>query len=90
MRLCWKRHFQRNHVYNQHLSVGDNINGGNGNDTLNIIDVFVTAASVVSLDGIEIVKQTLEGALGRKTLENEILKRANSGAGHNLIQHKVA
>ena len=36
-------------------NVGDSVNGGAGTDTLNIIDVSGTAASVVSLDGVEIV-----------------------------------
>lgn len=73
-------------------NVGDNINGGSGTDTLNIIDVSGTAASVVSLDGVEIVNVRSLVATGTDVTELDAsdwdgvttLKNASSIAGSEL------
>jgi len=73
-------------------NVGDNINGGAGTDTLNIIDVSGTAASVVSLDGVEIVNVRSLVATGTDVTELDAsdwdgvtkLTNASSIAGSEL------
>jgi fibronectin-binding autotransporter adhesin len=73
-------------------TVGDNINGGSGTDTLNIIDVSGTAASVVSLDGVEIVNVRSLVATGTDVTELDAadwdgvtkLTNASSIAGSEL------
>jgi S-layer protein len=73
-------------------TVGDSINGGSGTDTLNIIDVSGTAASVVSLDGVEIVNVRSLVATGTDVTELDAsdwdgvtkLTNASSIAGSEL------
>jgi len=77
-----------NYTYN----AGDNIDGGAGNDTLNILDVSGTAASVVSIDGVETIN--VRSLVGTATDVTELdaadwngvttLTNASSTAGSEL------